>query len=342
MLTILRGDLPDFTPHHFDMTMKMTDRLGEYYGYDRDEVEDRIGNHLLYLDPDGPNGEHNGFRGEADDGANYFDEFGTEWDVRGNYDIGDWGMVSFPVKDLDFSGYRFPAGDGDGRYVRAVDLMARYPGRFNVMRITGPLTQAWYITGLEDFLVGLIAEPEKIEMLFENITNYIIRLVEGLPGGVDAVRLIDDYGIQKGLFISKEHWLRYVKPCYQRIMEAYRKKGIHAFHHSCGDVTELLPEFIGLGVECLDAMQPESMDLGLIKREYGKDIVLFGGLGSQSVIPLGTPDEVREDALRTLSLLGKGGKYLFGPAGSIPSDAPIENVAALVDFCRDMEKHGVS
>jgi uroporphyrinogen decarboxylase len=334
---ILSGKLPDFTPYHFDMTMKMTDRLGEYYGLKGEETEDYIGNHLLYLDPDGPNGEENGYRGMSENGKTYFDEFGTEWDVSGNYDIGDWGMSGFPVHDLDFSGYTFPSGKGEGRFTRAKELMKAYPGRFNVMRITGPLTQAWYITGLEDFLMGTLADAAKIEYLLENITRYIIELIDGLPDEVDAVRLIDDYGIQKGLLISKKHWLRFIEPNYRKIVEAYRRKGVHAMHHSCGDVSELMPDFIGLGVEMLDAMQPEAMDIAEIKREYGNDIALFGGMGSQSTIPLGTPDDVRKEAVRLLEALGKGGRYLFGPAGSIPSEAPIDNVVALVEFCKEMQ-----
>jgi uroporphyrinogen decarboxylase len=339
MKVVLSGELPDFTPYHFDMTMKMTDRLGGYYGLDADEVEDYIGNHLLYLDPDGPNGEKNGFRGMSENGKTYFDEFGTEWDVSGNYDIGDWGMSGFPVHELDFSQYTFPRGTGERRFARAKELIGHYPDRFNVVRVTGPLTQAWYITGLEDFLTGLIADTAKIEYLLEHITQYIVDLIDLLPDEVDAVRLIDDYGIQKSLLISKAHWLRFIKPNYRKIVDAYRRKGIHAMHHSCGDVSELMADFIDLGVEVLDAMQPEAMDIEKIKREYGNDIVLFGGMGSQSTIPLGSPDDVRREAARLLATLGKGGRYLFGPAGSIPSEAPIDNVVALVEFCKKMESN---
>ena len=79
------------------------------------------------------------------------------------------------------------------------------------------------------------------------------------------------------------------------------------------------------------------MDLEFIKKEYGKDIVLFGGLGCQSTIPLGTPEEVVREARERLELLGAGGKYLLGPSGAIPTDAPIENVRALLEFCWNLE-----
>jgi len=118
------------------------------------------------------------------------------------------------------------------------------------------------------------------------------------------------------------------------------KKGLVVMAHSCGDNTLLFPDLIELGVDIFDPLQPEVMDVRLIKKEYGKDLVLFGGLGSQSTIPLGTSESVLQEAKERLALLGEGGKYLLGPAGSIPTEAPIENVVALVEFCKTSSWRG--
>ena len=69
--------------------------------------------------------------------------------------------------------------------------------------------------------------------------------------------------------------------------------------------------------------------------------MLFGGLGSQSTIPTGTREDVIAEAEEILKVLGEGGKYIIGPAGSIPSEAPIENVAALVEFCKELKEKGI-
>jgi uroporphyrinogen decarboxylase len=339
VLKIINGEKPDYTPHHFDLTMKMTDRLAEYYGYDREGVEDFIGNHLLYLDPTAPDGKDNGFRSNTTDGV-YKDEFGVVWDVEGNYDIGDWGMADFPVKDFDFSNYSFPEGKGEGRFDNATKVMEQYTGRFNVMRLTGPITLAWYIVGFTEFLMGMLGEKEKIHMMLDKVTEYTCNIISNIPKGVNAVRMIDDFGFQSGLMFNKDLWMEYVYPRYRKIHKAIRNKGMYVMQHTCGDVTELMPAFIELGVDILDAIQPESMDISFIKKEYGKDIVLFGGVGSQSVIPTGTPEEVVVQAENALEILGEGGKYILGPAGSIPTEAPIENVVALVDFCMKLKERG--
>ena len=106
--------------------------------------------------------------------------------------------------------------------------------------------------------------------------------------------------------------------------------------HSCGDNTVIIPELIELGVDISDPAQPEAMDLKFLKKEYGKDIVFFGGLGSQSTIPRGTPEEVVKEAEGTMEYMWEGGKYILGPAGSIPTEAPIENVAALIEYYKNI------
>ena len=70
-----------------------------------------------------------------------------------------------------------------------------------------------------------------------------------------------------------------------------------------------------------------------IKKEYGKDVVLFGGVGAQSTLPLGTPEQVVEEAKQLLNFMAVGGKFILGPSGAIPTEAPIENVVALIEFC---------
>lgn len=335
---LLRGELPDFTPHHFDLTLCITDIIAGHYGYDREGIEEFIGNHFLQLDYTAPEGKDSGYRANTHENELVTDEWGVVWDLTSNYTIGDWGIAGNPVKNLDFSGYTFPDGTGVGRFDRAQAVMDQYGGRFNVLRINGPFDFAWHITGLEDFLVAMAGEESLAFKVLDRCTEYILNIIESIPPGIDAVRVIEDWGIQKGLLFSKSHWMKYLYPCYKEIHRAIQKKNLTVMHHSCGDITELFPEIIELGTEIIDALQPEAMDVEFIKGEYGKDIVLFGALGSQSTIPNGTPEEVVREAEHTLDVLGRGGKYIIGPAGSIPSETPLENVIALVEFCQKLER----
>jgi len=116
---------------------------------------------------------------------------------------------------------------------------------------------------------------------------------------------------------------------------------MYVMHHSCGNITALFPEIIDLGIDIIDAMQPETMDLAFLKREYGKDIIFFGGLGAQSTLPYGSIDDVIKEAEQTIGLLSQGGGYITGPAGSISTDTPLENVVALAEFCMKLKERGI-
>ncbi len=95
--------------------------------------------------------------------------------------------------------------------------------------------------------------------------------------------------------------------------------------HSDGDVTELIPDLIEMGVQILNPVQPEVMDIVDIKRRYGRDLCLNGGVSNQLTLPRGTVEQVRREVDACINLLGKGGGYILSPAKSIMSDVPLEN-----------------
>jgi uroporphyrinogen decarboxylase len=67
---------------------------------------------------------------------------------------------------------------------------------------------------------------------------------------------------------------------------------------------------------------------------FGKNLTFWGGLGSQSTIPLGDPDDVRREARGMLSL-SAGGGYILAPAGAAPTETSPENIAAIVEVAKD-------
>jgi uroporphyrinogen decarboxylase len=201
--------------------------------------------------------------------------------------------------------------------------------------MTGLFDTAWHVTGIQDVLTGMALEDERfINTILDKALEFNLGVVEQMPSYIHGVRFLEDWAGQTGLFMGTEKWRKHLKPRLREMYEGVQKKGAAVIAHSDGNITEVFPDLIEMGVDISDPTQPEVMDLKFIKKEYGKDIVLFGGLGCQSTIPLGTTQDVLDEADQTLKLLGKGGKYLFGPSGSISTDAPIENVAALIEFCR--------
>jgi len=131
-----------------------------------------------------------------------------------------------------------------------------------------------------------------------------------------------------------------VKP---RISELYAF--VHAnsrakvFLHSDGAIRSLIPDLIEAGVDALNPVHftAEGMDIVELKREFGREIVFWGGgVDTQKVLPWGTPQEVRDQVRRNVDLLMPGGGYIFATVHNVQADVPPENLVAMVEALHEV------
>ena len=128
--------------------------------------------------------------------------------------------------------------------------------------------------------------------------------------------------------ISPETWRRFIRPRIRHIFERIRQGGKHVYLHSCGHITEIIPDLVELGVDMLQPIQPEAMDIFEVKKEFGKDLCLVGGISTQKTLPFGTPQQVRDEVKRYLDVMADGGGYIMAPAKSIMPGVPVEKSKA--------------
>jgi uroporphyrinogen decarboxylase len=100
-------------------------------------------------------------------------------------------------------------------------------------------------------------------------------------------------------------------------------------------VQELFPELIELGLDIFNPFQPEAMDPYETKREFGNDLTFFGGMSVQKLLPFGTPQAVRDETLRLMEQVGRGGGFIIAPSHDMPGDIPIENMVAFIETVRN-------
>jgi uroporphyrinogen decarboxylase len=105
--------------------------------------------------------------------------------------------------------------------------------------------------------------------------------------------------------------------------------------HSCGKVQELFPELIEIGVDVFNPFQPDVMDPYEMKDRYGDRLSFYGGMSVQSLLPYGTPDQVRAEARRMMDEIGRGGGFIIAPSHDMPGDIPLENMLAFIDTVRE-------
>jgi uroporphyrinogen decarboxylase len=229
--------------------------------------------------------------------------------------------------------YKTPDPDREGNFHFMKKDLAEHSGDFLVLTsgYGGIYERAYFLTGYEEFMTLLASDPVLLSGLLEKITDYKVRIAENVINlGFKAGHTGDDLGSQYGPMISLDMFRKYLKPHIKRLWSVFKDAGIPVIFHSCGDITQFLPDLIEIGLDVLEPVQPV-MDLAYIKKEFGKDITFWGGIDTQMLLPYGTPEEVRKMASESIRALGKGGGHIIAPAQEIMKDVPTDNVQALVE-----------
>jgi len=264
------------------------------------------------------------------------DAWGSIW----RHDRRPFYLEQPPLTEPSFAGYHFPTADifltePDKRKADAIGACAERTDSLRVIHMGWGIFEAsWRIRGFEEALMDSVAEPAFYAELLERLTDLYVTLVNfwrDVPA--DAIMFGDDWGHQRGVILGPERWRRFIKPCWARVYEAVHAQGKLAMSHSCGSVAAILPDIIENGLDVLESVQPEAegMNPYELKRQWGDQICFWGCLGSQSTIPFGTPEEIRQTVRRLCQEMGQGGGYILAPAKSLQPETPTENAAAIVE-----------
>lgn len=192
---------------------------------------------------------------------------------------------------------------------------------------------SWYLRGLEEMLVDFYINQEFAQAILDRVTDFKVELAKKwAAAGIDILVTADDVGTQKGLMFSPDLYREWLKPRLQRVIAAAKSVNpdILIFYHSCGDISEIIPDLIQAGVEILNPLQPECMDPVSIIKQYGKELSFWGGIGTQNTMPFGTSQEVKSKCRELLQAVEGNGGLVLAPTHLLEPEVPLENVDALV------------
>jgi uroporphyrinogen decarboxylase len=192
--------------------------------------------------------------------------------------------------------------------------------------------------GLEQALMDLLIKPELVRAGLDRIeaiqTEMMKRFFERTAKYVDCTFVSDDMGGQNGLMISLDTWDIFFKERLERWCRIIHDYGIKVFFHSDGAVEPLIGRLIDAGIDILNPIQHRcpGMDIVDLKEKYGDKIIFHGGIDTQRLLYLGTPEEVRRETRRCLEILGAGGKgYICCSCHNIQRGTPVENILAYIE-----------
>lgn len=270
----------------------------------------------------------------------------------------EWGMVfkdvglynefwEFPLAHAesaeDIHNYPFPDPYAEGRFTdaqKAIDLYKNDNGVVADLE-TSIFETAWYLVGMEKFLMDLMLETPYVDVLLDKIMHINTEIgKELIRMGADMIWAGDDFGGQDSLLISPETWRKYFKPRMKHMFEEFRKVNpdIKIAWHSCGSIIPIIPEFIEIGLDILNPIQPLAKDMKpeFLKKEFGKELIFFGGICVQELMPQGTPEEIKKEVKRYTEILGDNGGYIMAPAHNIQDDTSKENIMAFFKAAKNL------
>lgn len=289
----------------------------------------------------------------------YKDEWGIEYRRMETAAGPDYAAVSHPLARAglaDLDNYPWPDPDepaltaGLAEKARRLSQTTDFAlvGKFN----TALFEHASLLRGMERLYLDLVEDTEFVEALLDRLTALALRQIrrglEACGPQLQILRLAgDDLGSQQGPLISPRMFRRLVKPHFARL---YReaKSLFHEYNpagklmaHTDGDVYPLIPDYIEMGLDVLNPVQPfvAEMDHARLKREFGAALSFHGGIDIQRTLPFGTQDEVCRETARTISALGPGGGYILAPTHYLLADVPPENILSMRDSVMTMGRY---
>jgi uroporphyrinogen decarboxylase len=352
VLTAIRHEEPDFVPYNFHAIGSVYSRVRKHYNLpNNDSVVEFVGNHVAKIGSDfnvnpwakGVNMQAIPSGGPvttaADTlGATHTDEFGCVWDRSKGLPH----PIAYPLAENHnlLDSYEFPDPYREGRFEPARAMVDRYGGRVFLFGKLGMalFERAWSIRGMQQLLMDMVLRPEFVETLLDRILyEWNLPIIDQqLALGVDGFYFADDWGSKTSLMFSAAMWRRFIKPrltvCYQRCKEANAFVG----QHSDGNILEIFPDLIEIGLDIFNPVQPSVYDPNMVKEKYGDRVTLYGGIDVETTLPFGTPDEVRAAVRERAERLGKGGGYILQSSHTIIDDVPMENIVAYIEACHEL------
>ena len=233
--------------------------------------------------------------------------------------------------------YRFPDAYAPGRFDKARRDISRFGNEYFIIGDAeiSLFEMAWHITGLEKYLVGMMQDATWVEALNDRVEQWTTGLaVQLVKAGVDAIWLGEDLGSQTSTLISPEDWRTRFKPRHKRMIAEMKKENpdIIIIMHSDGAVAPLIDDFIELGIDVYNPVQPnvEGSDPQELKDRYGDRICFFGGIDQQELLPSGDLKRIRAEIERRISILGKNRGYLLAPAHILQADVSTGTIEAFI------------
>lgn len=347
VLTAINGEEPDRVPIDVWYTPEMRDKMATHVGINkRKHPRDKY-----YPDPVHMYFENDLLRTTVGPAASYYlsdatyyeDEWGIGWR---SVDYGEGKYTEpykHPLRDLqDPCDFSIPDFSNEERYREARYLIDHFGDTHAIVgEISCTIFElSWYLRGFDRVLADFHKNKDFLHSYFNKLKQWALtagsKLVEM---GVDIIFMGDDVGSQDNMMINPETFREFLKPIYAELFETFKaiNADVKIAFHTDGNVTQVIEDYLEIGLDILNPIQPQSLNPNEVKKKFGDRLTQWGSLDNQFTIPFGSTEEVRKEVLSRLRNVAPGGKLILGPSHNVQPNTPVEN---MITFYETVKEHG--
>lgn len=253
---------------------------------------------------------------------------------------GYWDYCDFPLRDAQLEEIEnWPLPSPDAFDYASLPAACKKNRKFAVFTggagMPDIINSTGMLRGMEQVLIDLISEDPAgmrlIQRKADLLAETLFRTLEAAAGMVDFVWLGEDLGSQNAPLISLELYRRSIRPVHQRFIAIAKHFGLPVMIHSCGSSSWAYEDFIEMGIDAVDTLQPEARDMApeYLKKRFGGRLAFHGCISTAGPVACGTPDEVTAYCRNILEIMMPGGGYCFAPTHCLQDNSPAKNVLAM-------------
>lgn len=332
-LAVLNRQKPDRIPMDYWATEEVTTRLMQHVGY---ETKQALFKHLhidqvITVEP--------GYVGHSL--AENTDIFGCRF-KEVNYGSGIYSecvyhpLVEYKTLNEIKRNYKWPILDWYDYSVISKQIAGKemYPVR-------GGGSELFLIyknlRGQEQAFMDLVLNPEIVHFCLDKLLDFCyentLRIYEQIPGKVTITYVAEDLGSQEDLMYSPAQICEFFIPRMKRMIDLVHQSGAFVFCHSDGAVRKIIPDLLDAGIDVLNPIQwrCKGMEREALKNDFGDKLIFHGGVDNQYTLAFGSREEVQQEVVDNLRILGEGGGYILASCHNIQPVSPPENIIVMYE-----------
>lgn len=325
MRRALNHEPVDRLPTQINYTDEMGEILCRHFGVSPQELPARLDNHMVRVDLN-----HTPYFNE--DGSAKYDWWGVGWDTQIE---GYWPADPPLANTTDLDSITWPDPHAAGLLDNAARIIKADNGQHFITPNFGfcLYERAWSLRGFETLNMDMIINLDFVEALLDRIVDIQLVLIHRFINlGVDGGYFGDDYGAQKNMLFSPKLWRKLIKPRLARMFAPFREAGLPVLMHSDGDIGVIMPDLVEVGLTCFNPVQPEVTDHAWLRQTFGNKLAYYGGVSTQSVMPFGSPADVKAAVKACAQTLAPNHTGLvIAPSHRMMVDIPMANVEAFME-----------